>query len=160
VPVRVRLLIVWGLFAAWVGWLGWQSWRHRQFPVVSRAQLLNADVVVVADLTSDREGRANPEAKLVKVVWSRKDTPDLQPGITMAIVNLPGSVGFRESGTSYLLPLTGTGPYRVAEMPRSPLIDSGRFKPQIYPDGPEVRGQIREFFSGQSGEPADGAKRQ
>lgn len=158
-PVRVRLLIVWGLFAAWVGWLGWQSWRHRQFPVVSRAQLLSADLVVVAELASDREGRANSDAKLVTVSWTRKEMPDLKPGVILPIANLPGSVGFRESGF-YVLPLTGSGPFRVADMPRSPLLDAGRFKPQIYPDGPEVRAQVRDFYTGQPSEPGQTGKRQ
>lgn len=147
-PGRWRLIVVWGLFAAWVGWLGWQALRDREFPVVSRAQLLNADAVVAIEVATDREGRALTSGKLVEIAWTNHGTQNLILEKDISLPNLPGCVGFKEPGI-YLVPLQGKGPYKVAEMSRSPLVDSGRFKPQIYAARPEVRRQIQQYYEGQ-----------
>lgn len=144
---RTRLIIVWVLFAAWVTWLGWQSLRHARFPVVSRAQLLETRWIIVADLTADNEGRALSACTVVEALRTDGAEPAPDPGSTINVVNLPGRAGFVGAGR-YVLPLSNLNPSKLAGFPRSPLIDPGRFPPQIYRDSPAVRAQILEFYQG------------
>lgn len=147
VGARLRLIIVWGLFAGWVGWLGWQSFRHARFPVVSRAQLLEARLVVVADLVADGEGRAMAESTIVETIWSASGEKRLEGGSKLSVQGLAGCAGMTGAGR-YVLPMSSLDPPRLAGFPRSPLVEPGKFRPQVYPDRPEVRQQIDEFFRG------------
>lgn len=140
---RWRLIIVWGLFVAWVSWLGWQSWRHSRFPVVSRAQLLETQMVIVADLQANDEGRFLPQCSVVEVVWP-KDGKSVKTDSKLTISNLPGCSGFAGPGR-YLLLLESLDPAKLAGFPRSPLLDPQK-RPQVYPDGPDVRAQVREYY--------------
>lgn len=135
---RLRLILAWGLFVAWVGWLGWQSLRFSRFPVVSRAQLLNANVVIVAEIDADSEGRAKPAINVLETLWPH-DAAALPAQLN--IDNLPGCAGFSGPGR-YILPLSGAGPFHLAGLPRSPLLNQRR-PLQVYPDTAEVRGQIQ-----------------
>ena len=118
---RITLIIAWGAFAAWVSWLAWQAFSHGRFPVVSRAQLLAADVAVVADVAVASDGTPLPKVKVQSVVWPNGATSTLS-GKEVEIVNLPGSHGFGRAG-KYVLILSGQGdgPYQMAMVPRSPL---------------------------------------
>ena len=147
---RLGLIVTWGLFAAWVGWLAWQSIRHDHSPVVSRAQLLTADIAVTADLTANADNRPSTKIKVSKVVWP-DGAPNALEGREIEIANLPSCDRFNGAGR-YVLILSGQGegPYRVAELPRSPLIDP-RARPSLYSETPEVLAQLREVRKAKGG---------
>ncbi len=140
---RISLVVVWTAFAIWVGWMWWLSHSHGRFPVVSRAQLLAADVAVIAEVTARGDGTPVPKVKVAEVVWPA-DAPKTLVGRELELANLPGSDGFKSPGR-YVLILTGKGdgPYRMTELPRSPLVDP-RARQRVYPEVPEVIGQLRE----------------
>lgn len=140
---RFCLIVAWGAFAAWVSWLAWQSFSHGRFPVVSRAQLLAADVAVVADVGVAPGGTPNPKVKVQQVVWPAGAANTLA-GKELEIANLPGSNGFGRAGR-YVLLLTGQGdgPFQMAMIPRSPLVNVPA-KATVYPDSAAVLAQLRE----------------
>ncbi|MFL5329918.1 MAG: hypothetical protein ACJ8C4_13520 [Gemmataceae bacterium] len=152
---RVALIVVWVLFAGWVGWLAWQSYGHGRFPIVSRAQILVADIGVIAEVEKGPDGRPLPMVKVISVVWPANAPTDIVPadgaqGRKVEINNLPGAQGFHETGR-YVLLLKGKGegPYQLAGIPRSPLVDRSRDSKGepvrfVYPETPEVLGQLRE----------------
>ena len=130
---RVRLIVAWGLFVAWIAWLGWQSARYGRFDVVSRAQLANADLAVVAKITADADGRALSKVHIERVIWPQPNAADLA-GQDIEILKLPSCEGFQGAG-DYVLPLSRgpKGDYALAVPARSPLIDPARHRPTIYP---------------------------
>jgi hypothetical protein len=139
---RWLVALAWGVFVVWVAWLGWQALTPGRLPVVSRAQLLNTSAVVVADVTATAGGPADPNVKVVEVMWSAPGSSRPAVG-ELVVTNLPGSPGFSGSGR-YVLLLAGQGAFQLAGVPRSPLIEADRFRPTIYPDTPEVRAQIEQ----------------
>ena len=75
---RFALIVTWMLFAGWVGWLAWQSIQHDRFPIVSRAQLLEADVGVIAEVYTADKGQPSPKVKVVSTIWPAKPPVDLK----------------------------------------------------------------------------------
>ena len=148
---RLALIVVWVLFAGWVGWLALQSTQHGRFPIVSRAQLLEADVGVIAEVSAGPDDRPLPKVKVIRAIWPANLGYQMGSHVTeLEIANLPGCQGFHGQGR-YVLLLSGKegGPYRLAGMPRSPLVDRSRDSKGepvrfVYPETPEVLGQLRE----------------
>jgi hypothetical protein len=107
--------------------------------VLSRPQVLAADVVVLAEV----EDRRKP------VVVKRVLTPraDIKEGEELEVVNLDKVDTDWEGPGSYILPLRGTGQqgrYAVAPIPTSPGYDEPG-PPRIYPDKFETRAQLQQI---------------
>ena len=143
--VKLRMVLAWALFIAWVSWLGWQSYFYSRFPVVSKAQFLNADIAIVAKVTSAGEGLPSPKVQVQSVIWPADAAKDVE-GKELSIGNWSGCSGFIAPG-DYVLPLTrgANGDYALAGTPRSPLLDPNRHRPQIYPATPVVLQQVRRM---------------
>jgi hypothetical protein len=166
---RWRLALTAALFVGWLGYLLYLVLTLPRLdggpvPIVSRPQLLAADVDVVAHV----EGTDGPVV-VKRVLWQgprwRWWRPPLREGQTIEVSNLkecrPRSreegheapADFRGPG-EYLLPLRllPQGGYAVAEIPASPgYPPGGRHKagpPRIYPATPEVLAQERRARGG------------
>lgn len=144
--VKLRMILAWSLFIAWVCWLGWQSYNFGRFPVVSRSQFLTADVAVIASVEMVQEGRPSDKVKVKSVIWP-KDAPKELEGKEIKVGNWTGCDGFQEQG-DYVIPLTRhiNGDYSLAGVPRSPLIDPARYRRQIYPAMPIVLKQVSQIL--------------
>ncbi len=156
--VRLALLAV--LLAAWLGWLGYLAATASRPVVVSRAQLLAADLVVLARVD-------DPEKAVVveEVVFCRRGKRPAE-GETLPVAGLGqckrlprGNERLDDvppdwSGAgAYLVPLTldsQTGAYAVTETPvkpASPGFDAFPGGPRrIYPATDETRAQLRQAF--------------
>jgi len=138
---RARLLLASVAFAAWVGWLGYQALsRGRDYPVLSRSQLLVSTLDVIADVKDGAEALADPVVTVREVHWPAGGNELV--GRTITVGNLASSSGFRGAG-EYILPLTRdakTGEYQVAGLPRSPGFASSWHL--IYPVTPDTRRQL------------------
>jgi hypothetical protein len=145
VGVKMRVLVAWALFIAWVTWLGWQSHYYGRFPVVSRSQFMTADVAVLAKMTANDEGVVQPKVQVKRVVWPEKHDGDLE-GKEIVIGNWSRVDGFIGPG-EYVIPLTRgpKGDYTLAEIPRSPLSEPSKSKHYIYPALPVVLEQARRI---------------
>ena len=143
--VKLRVVIAWGLFIAWVAWLGWQSYFYGRFPVVSRSQFMTADIAVVATMTANDEGVVQPKVQVKQVIWPEKHDTALE-GKEITVGNWSRVDGFTGPG-EYVLPLTrGTkGDYTLAEIPRSPLSEPSKAKHYVYPALPVVLEQVRRI---------------
>jgi len=141
---RLRLLISFLVFGAWVAWLGFQSLTETKDPVLSRAQLLISKIDVIATVTADSDGKPSPSVVIQEVHWP-KDGAGLKPGDSIVIADLQESTGFTQSGL-YILPLIAgekSGEYRVAGLPPSPGFDTfGHSQRFIYPVTPGTRKQL------------------
>lgn len=139
---KARLLIAFGLLAAWIGYIAYQALAFGRFPVVSHSQLLVSTLDVIADVRADADGRPEPKVHVVEVHWpsSRKELA----GQEITVTNLPSATGFQGAGR-YVLPLVRgeDGEYKIAGLPRSPGFD-GRAAYFIYPDTPLTRQQLAE----------------
>lgn len=142
-----RLLFVAALtlFVAWLGWLATAVFATKP-TIVSRAQLTEATVLVVAELTVDDSGQPRSPATVLFCL-----TPD-GPAANTAIdvTNLPAaSVPGKPlpGGGQYLLPLVPAGTaYRIAGLPRSPGYDLGPTDPPlIYPWTADVQAQLKRY---------------
>lgn len=143
--VKLRLIVAWGLFIGWVGWLGWQSHYYGRFPVISRSQFMTADIAVVAAMTANDEGVAQPSIRVKQVIWPEKHDDSLKDK-DIIIGNWSRVDGFVGPG-DYVLPLTRgpKGEYALAEIPRSPLSEPSRGKRYVYPALPVVLDQVRRI---------------
>jgi hypothetical protein len=132
---RIRLLVAFIVFAAWVGWLGFQSLSEVKDPVISRAQLLVSTIDIVANVQAESDGRPSKTATVEKVHWPN-DGGGLKLGAPIQVTNLPESTGFGQPG-AYILPLVvgdKPGEYRIAGLPPSPGFDTfGQTLLFIYP---------------------------
>jgi hypothetical protein len=139
------MVLAWVAFAAWVGWLGVTSLRYGRFPVVSRAQLLNADLVVVAAVKMEGAA-ASPVVAVKEVIWPAGATADFGPA-GLRLDELPdaalGANRITQAG-DYVLVLKSSGPgrYRIAPVGRSPLVDPAHHRPAVYPATAEVVAQV------------------
>ncbi|MBX7105131.1 MAG: hypothetical protein K1X57_13705 [Gemmataceae bacterium] len=140
---RTRMILAWLAFFVWVGWLATQSYRYGRFPVVSRAQLSQADFAVVAVLKADANGQAERAIKVIRMAWPAGDTREFA-GQTIEVANLPDCSDFAGPG-DYVVPLTLTakGGYELARTGRSPLMPAAR-RPSIYPASDVVMRQLEQ----------------
>src|SRR3954447_4331216 len=99
---RLVLILIWGLFIAWIGYLGLLAYRHDNFPVVSRAQLLAADVAVVAEVDSTPDNKPQTEVSVAETIWPAKPQQDLA-GKKLNIENIGAADKFHGKGRYVLL---------------------------------------------------------
>jgi len=141
---RLRLLIAFLVFAAWVGWLAFQSLTEVKAPVISRAQLLISTHDVIALVQAEADGRPATRVEVQQVHWPI-DGGRLKAGDAIQVVNLPDSTGFGLAGL-YILPLVAgdkAGEYRIAGLPPSPGFDTFGHSPHmIYALSPQTRKQL------------------
>ena len=141
---RLRLLLAFLVFGAWVAWLGFQSLTETKDPVLSRAQLLVSKNDVIATVSSDSNGKPSPQVVIQEVHWPREGG-GLKSGDSITVADLPECTGFAQAGL-YILPLIPgekPGEYRVAGLPPSPGFDTFGHSPRfIYPLSPGTRRQL------------------
>ena len=146
--VRLRFAVALVVFLAWLGWLAVAVAKKGE-PVLSRAQLLNATHLVVADVTLGDGGLPSTTATVVEVLRG-----DGVPAGPITVLNLDlalpaGAKAFPGPGV-YLLPLTSDGrTFRVAGLPRSPGYEPAESaRPVIYPATEATRAQARRLAGG------------
>jgi hypothetical protein len=148
---RVRFAVALAVFVGWLAYLGYAVWCNtfHKPELVSRAQLTEAVVLVVADVKVDDEGKPSSEVT-VSALLSRGGP---KPGDAVQVARLPAAQPpgqpFPGPG-QYLLPLVPDGAepnrFKVAGLPRSPgypAIDPVR--PVIYPWNEAVQAQLRKL---------------
>jgi hypothetical protein len=147
-PVALGISLV--LFIGWVGFLGYLATKNRRPVVVSRAQLMSAQWVVVAEVVVGDKGKPSEETQVVAVIRGGDDAP--AAGTRIRVVNLFMAQGFSQPG-AYLLLLVpaGEGRFRIADAPRSPGYTPGWLSPRIYPWGEQLRRQLTEPASNPAG---------
>jgi hypothetical protein len=116
-------------FVGWIAYLGYAVAVHRLNPpdIVSRSQLVEAEYVVVVEVTVT-DGKPNPTAEVVHRLAGDGPEPkaDTKPVIT--VTNLPEATTPTNAPLApgrYMLSLTtggradpATGPYKIAGWPR------------------------------------------
>jgi hypothetical protein len=144
---RMRFAAALAVFVGWLGWLGYAVYVNTfHKPVlVSRAQLTDAVVLVVADVPADEEGKPRPLVTVATLL--SKGGP--AAGAEIVVENLPAAQPpgkpFPGPGP-YLLPLVPSGEkaFRVAALPRSPGYPAANtVRPLIYPWDEAVQKQLR-----------------
>ena len=146
---RVRFAVILLVFLGWLGWLAAGVADKGRVPLVSRAQLTGATHVVVAEVAVGPDGLPATTATVVETVTG----PPLPAGGVVEVLNLasalpPGAGQFPGAGR-YLLCLTGTGPYRVAGLPRSPGYDpADPPRPMVYAWDAGTRAQLKALGLG------------
>ena len=106
--LRLRAVFAAVAFFGWIGYLGWVALARVGEPVVSRAQMAQADALVVAEVRII-EGMPDP---VVKVVEALQPTT-IEAGATPQLLNLPdaklsNATPLTQEG-SYLIPLRNAG---------------------------------------------------
>lgn len=152
---RLRLTCAAALFLAWIGWLAYLAATTTHPIVLSRPQILMADLVVIADLT-ERNGRADPQVKVVAVPWAKsKQDRNLERFRIADFEVLDKDDGWQGPGR-YLLPLKktivdGAARYAIAPIPDSPGFSSSALTghSRIYPDSADARRQLENMREGQ-----------
>jgi hypothetical protein len=146
---RVRLYLALALFFGWLCWLAVAVYynTYRKPDLVSRAQLTEAVVLVVADVGTDDEGQPKP---MVTVV-TRLSKGGPADGEEVVVENLPSAQPPGRpfpGGGRYLLPLVPSGvkAFRIAGLPRSPGYPSAQtVRPIVYPWDDAVQAQLRKL---------------
>lgn len=144
---RLRLILAAVLFLAWLGWLAAAVLQKDAVDVLSRAQLTEATVLVVAEVAADGEGLPDPKVTVVKTLKGTLEGD----GKSIEVLNLrkaalPGK-GFPAAST-YLIPLTfdKVMGYSVAGLPRSPGYEAANpERPPIYPWNDNTRKQLAKL---------------
>ena len=137
-PSVALLTVAAGLFAAWIVYLAYLALTASHPVVLSRPQLLVANLWVIADV----DGTDGP-VTVSEVVWAEKPVMAAAPkaGTVIEVKNLAESKKDWTGKSRYIIPLLKDGDnYRVAPIPRSPGFGSG--PPRIYPDTAETRDQL------------------
>jgi hypothetical protein len=123
---RARLTVAACLFVAWLGYLLLLVVLTRDTIVLSRPQFLISDLWVLAELTTDKDGRPAAKAKIIDIFWFKHPADQNLRDQTITIPNLPetGPQGYTGSG-KYILPLrkleeAGVAMYVVTPVPASP----------------------------------------
>ncbi len=144
---RWRVLIVALLFFGWIGWLSYTAWSSRGMNVVSRAQVLTASTVVVAEVESV-SGDPFPEVKVKEVLATKGKHPTIEINVPLKIMgleNLKSENGWKGKG-DYVIPLTYNGQeFELHGIPKSPV---ARPKPRIriYQVDDQVLAQTRAYL--------------
>lgn len=148
---RIRLVVALVAFLGWLSYLayavGYNTWKKPD--LVSRAQLTEAVVLIVADVQTDDEGKPKPLAK----VTARLSNGGPTGGDEIVVENLPSAQppgkAFPGPG-QYLIPLVpfgaGEKAFRIAGLPRSPGYPASPFvRPVVYPWTEAVQTQLRSL---------------
>lgn len=136
---RIRTAGIALAFLAWLSWLGVQAFLRGRFPVVSHAQLLMADIDVVARVEAGADGRPVAEVVVTQVQWP--ESRRRLAGQSISVAGLSTAAGFVGAG-EYLIPVvvTADGSYRVAV----PEAATGQVA-WIYPATPVVLAQQADY---------------
>lgn len=105
---KARLLVAGLLFVGWLGFLFFLVVRSQTAVVLSRPQVLVADLVVLAKLEGEPTDRAPYSAHVEKVLYAKDPAYRAVENQKIAIVDLPfitAKQGWTGAG-SYLVPLT------------------------------------------------------
>jgi hypothetical protein len=141
---RVFLALAAVLFTGWMIYLLQLALRHQDPIVVSRPQILVAEVIVVATV----EDPDKPEVELEEVLdpTNGYKGPALEPGKPIKVRNLATCKGLQPGSHSYILPLAweGDGSFSVVPIPRSPGFGGG--PPRVYVEGAETRDQVKHIL--------------
>ena len=144
---RIRLGVAIVLFLSWLGWLALAVAEKGKTPVVSRAQLAGANLVVLGRVDADPEDPSAP-GTTVQVTSVLSGDPTVA-GKTLSVMNLrsaspPGASGFPGTG-DYVLALVSDGKtFRVAGLPRSPGYGEAMPpRPVIYRWTPAMEAQMK-----------------
>lgn len=135
------------LFVAWLGFLGYLVLTDARPTVVSYPQLLASSAEIVTHIEPEADGQL-PRTVTVKEVLRGQ-----VPGPTIAVANLPESVGYVGPG-DYLVPLVPVGgagggkEFRVPRPARSPGSELGKNAPEamIYPWNKAVQQQYHDYY--------------
>jgi hypothetical protein len=144
---KARLVMALLALFAWLGYIAYQTIPYYQaktygrFPVISHSQLLVSNLVVVAELKADANGKPEPSVHVEEVPW-----PPGKKGLAgkdLTVPNLVAAEGFNGAGR-YIVPLVAErdGRYYVAGLPRSPGVEHSAFL--IYPDTPLTREELEK----------------
>jgi hypothetical protein len=140
---RVRLALAVFAFFAWIGYLAFLALTVSRPTVVSRPQLLSAQLDVVAVIEAKEEGSPDPRVVIDEQLWSVDEL--VKPTTkSVSVINLPQATGWEGPGR-YLLPLVQRGEaYSIAPVALSPGY-GGRNDLRIYKVTDDVLRQERAF---------------
>jgi hypothetical protein len=136
----VRFIVAVGLFLGWVGWLAYLAATTHHPVVLSRPQLLAADVVVIAKIDDPTK-----EVTITEVAFSRLRQKQFEETITVAnLAQCDDAYAFARPGL-YVVPLhlDALDRWLVQSVPASPGFD--RAPPRIYPATDEIRAQLERI---------------
>jgi hypothetical protein len=147
----MRLAAAATLFIAWIGYLAYLVAITREPVILSRPQLLDANLYMVAKIDGTAD-KPNDKVHVLAVPWSKADAGLV--GTEIIVVDLEkctelnGWVGPGE----YIVPITKTpaGNYRLAEIPLSPGFyhDSRTHNYlRIYHATPQAREQLTKLIA-------------
>ncbi|MGL6076428.1 MAG: hypothetical protein ACRC8S_19925 [Fimbriiglobus sp.] len=150
--LRLRFLAALVLFVAWLGWLAFAV-QSKGNPILSRAQVINANQIVFAEVRVGDDGLPLPMAQVTKVLRGNVPVGPIE------VMNLPaalpaGAKHFSGPG-EYLLLLSGDGKtYRIVGLPRSPGFEPAEpTRPVLYPATDATRLQIEKLIKDQGTTP-------
>jgi hypothetical protein len=144
---RVRLVLALLAFGGWLTWLAVAVADKDSVERVSRAQLIEARYLVVAEVDMADDGRPVPKIRVLKTLAESSLKPEQQ----IEVVNLPAAMlpsrDFPGKGV-YFLPLVPDEVgmrFRIAGLPRSPGYERAAYpeRPIIYPWDEKVQTQLR-----------------
>lgn len=144
---RIRLYVAAAAFLGWLVWLSLAVFDKGRVTPVSRAQLTEANVLVVADV-SGADGKPASRVKVAQRIGANGPAE----GAEIDVANLPQAgvpgQGFPGPGT-YLLPLVtrDNATYSIAGLPRSPGYEAvtNPTQPSIYPWTESLQTQLRSL---------------
>jgi hypothetical protein len=155
---KVRLVIAAALFCAWISWLVYLAATTTRPTVLSRPQLLVADLVVIADVKEGPNGPL-PQVAVREILPRDRKLPP-----TITVTNLPmfqgklgrgGTEEFKgwEGPGTYILPLKDNHDhdhtYDVVDIPPSPGFPPHRRpapRTRIYPATPATEEQLKAIW--------------
>jgi len=142
---RIRLILAAAAFLGWLSWLAVAVAQKGKADIVSRAQLTEATMFVVADVTADEEGLPNVGVRVVKSLKAPlPGNPEVIEVLNIRKATVPGK-GFPGPGT-YLIPVVMQGPtaFTIAGLPRSPGYEAAMpDRPAIYPWTDDTKKQLQ-----------------
>lgn len=123
---RLRLGVAVALFLGWIAYLAYLVARTRDPVILSRPQLLHAEVVIVAQV-EEKNGVPNPVVTVKEVLWAENGKVAPAVGTMLhlpEVIDVTRSQGWR-GPNEYLIPLTLTQKntevsYHVTSLPWSP----------------------------------------
>jgi len=144
---RIRLVLAALAFVGWLSWLAVAVAQKDNLERVSRAQLTEAKLLVVAEVRTGPDGLPLNKVRIVQSLHPNGPIA----GTEIEIANLPAaalpSKPFPGAGT-YLLPLVPEelgSRFRIAGLPRSPGYErqANPERPNIYPWSADVKTQLK-----------------
>jgi hypothetical protein len=144
---RVFLALAAALFAGWMIYLLQLALTHWRPVVVSRPQVLVAEVIVIGAVADPVDSSVVVEEVLFTAEGYQG--PTLEPGQAITVKNLAECVGITPGSRTYIFPLKSGGKagFQVVSIPRSPGYDRRPPQPpRIYVDEAESRHQVEHIL--------------